>query len=207
MWSWDWDRFIILRWRKARETRQLACFLAHTIISEPHTIIKETRLGMKNLPIKPKFCSHFLAPQNMEKPSPHTIKHTTLKESPTNRKTNNFSTVKRLTKNGKSTIPTRKGTTELLLSFPSTLKKAKRQNLFPLMKMSGSPTSTEPARISMKLWPDPVHQPVNSFSMKSEETSETPNDKQNCDFLFRSNNLSKDVTFEWKWRNLKIIKS
>lgn len=59
----------------------------------------------------------------------------------------------------------------------------------------------------MKLWPDPVHQPVNSFSMKSEETSETPNDKQNYNFLFRSNNLSKDVNFEWNWKNLKIIKS
>ena len=151
---------------------------------------------MKNSHIKLKFCSHFLVPQNPVKPLPHTIRPTILKENPTNPKMNNSSTVKRPTKNGRSTIPTRKGTMELSLNFPSMLKKVKRKNPNPLMKMSGSPTSTEPARISMKLWPDPVHQPVNSFSMKSEETSETPNDKQNYNFLFRSNNLSKDVNFE-----------
>jgi hypothetical protein len=158
---------------------------------------------MTNSTIRPKFISHFLAPQNPVKPSPQTIRRTILKESPTNPKTNNSSTDKKLTKNGKPTIPTKKGTMVPSLNFPSTLKKAKRQNPSPHMKMSGNPILTEPARISIKLWSDPVHQPVSSFSMKSEETSEIPNDKQNYDFLFRTNNLTKDVILERKMNKPK----
>jgi hypothetical protein len=129
------------------------------------------------------------------RPLHHTIRHTILKESPTNPEINNSSTDKRLTKNGKLITPTKKGTTELSLSFPSILKRAKRQNPTHHMKTSGNLTSTELARISMKLLQDPVPQPVNYSSMKSEEPSEKLNDKKNYDFLFVSNNLSKYLNF------------
>ena len=59
----------------------------------------------------------------------------------------------------------------------------------------------------MKLLQDPVPQPVNYSSMKSEEPSEKLNDKKNYDFLFVSNNLSKYLNFWIKNYQSKEIKN
>lgn len=137
-WNWGWSHFIMATWKREREILPLGCYLARTIIWDPPTIIRKTCKRIRDWFTRPKFLNHFQVHQNQDKLSLLITLPIITIINPSSRRIKIVPTEARPTKNGATTIQTKRDSTALLRHSPNTSSKVNSPNKTPFTKTSGS---------------------------------------------------------------------